>query len=29
MRVSLGERLLLSAGLSALLWIAIAGVLWA
>jgi len=28
MRTSLGERLLLAAGLSALLWVAIAGVLW-
>lgn len=29
MRVSLGERMLLAAALSALLWVAIAGVLWA
>lgn len=28
MRVSLGERLLMAAALSALLWVAIAGVLW-
>lgn len=28
MRTSLGERLLLAAALSALLWVAIAGVLW-